>query len=178
MSDIPSWLPSALTGGLAGAAFTQLLNWWKSAADAKHSRAAQLKALQQELLLALSIIEYNHDQVLNEGKPYKGLTTVSTANAERVLFGGMPSLPIQSDTVEGLRDYLKQVTYLNSLVVEQRQLIPNSVSNADVQKRLSDYFALIKAICTDAPVFDEKSHEPALRVKARSIVEALQRVNV
>jgi len=172
------WLLSALTGGLSAAIYNSFANWRRSKKDAEKAQIAQIEALRQELLHALSIIEYNHDRVLSEGMPHKGLTGVVTINVERVLFGAMPSLRFQPNVLDQLRNYLREVVYLNSLITEQASLVPSSVSNVAVETRLRDYMAEIKAICTRADTFRENDPEPSLRIKAKRIVEQLDKIKL
>ncbi len=57
--NIPAWLPSALTGGVAATIIAQILNSLKSRSDAKNNRKARARALKQELTHALWLIKYN-----------------------------------------------------------------------------------------------------------------------
>jgi hypothetical protein len=174
---IPSWLPSALTGGLAGSLFTLLVGWLKAKGEAKKIRTQQIKALKEELRHTKWLVEYNHGRIRSSDLPHKGLTDLGASNVEQILFSSAIRLSLPSNIVEHLHDYLQQVVYHNNLVEEYKVLLlePSQASKSVWVDRKSTCMGEIEAICTPEATYRNKD-EPSLRARIDRLLNELDKV--
>lgn len=179
MSDslIPSWLPSALTGGLAGSLITLLVGWLKAQAEAKTIRGQQIKALKAELRHAKWLVEYNHGRIRSPELLQKGLTDLGASNVEQALFSSTTKVSLPTNVVEHLHDYLQQVVYHNNLVEEYKALLlePPQAGKSTWVDRKSTCMGEIEAICTPGATYSGKD-EPSLRARIDRLLNELEKV--
>jgi len=174
---IPSWLPSALSGGLAGSLFTLLVGWLKAKTEAKKIRAQQIKALKEELRHAKWLAEYNHGRIRSPDLPHKGLTGLGASNVQQILFSSATRISLPSSIVEHLHDYLQQVVYHNNLVEEYKVLLlePPQASKSVWVDRKTTCMGEIEAICTPEATYRNKD-EPSLRARIDRLLNELDKV--
>ena len=174
---ISSWLPSALTGGLAGSLFTLLIGWLKAKAEAKKIRFQQIMALKEELRHVKWLVEYNHGRIRSPDLPHKGLTSLDASNVEQILFSSATRITLPSDIVEHLHDYLQQVVYHNSLVEEYKALLlePPQASRSVYVDRKATCMGEIKAICTQEATYRNRD-ELSLRARIERLLNELDKV--
>jgi hypothetical protein len=176
---IPSWLPSALSGGLAGSLFTLLVGWLKAKAEAKKIKSQQIRALKEELRHAKWLVEYNHGRIRSLELPNKGLTDLGASNVEQILFSSATTVSLPSNIVEYLHDYLGQVVYHNTLVEEYKVLLlePLQTSKSVWIDRKDKCLGELEAICTPEATYRGKD-EPSLRVRIDRLLNELEKVKI
>ena len=172
---IPSWLPAALTGGLAGSGLTLTINWIRTGLENRSARASRLRALIQELRHTKWLIEYNYDRIRNTNLLHKGLANIGTSIAEQVLFGTI-SLRLKNEITDHLHDYLQQVVYHNNLFAEYMALLPAPVpQRSTVIDRKITCMNEMAAICTPNPTYKDRS-EPSLLARVERLLNELEKI--
>jgi len=175
--QVPSWLSSAFSGGLAGSLLTLLVGWIKSGIESKRIRIQQKKALTEELRHAQWIVEYNYGRIGSPGLPHKGLTSISATNVEQILFSSTTKLSLPTIIIEYLHDYLQQVVYHNSLVVEYSALMlePPQPSKSVWVDPKNSCLGEIQAICTPEATYKNRD-EPSLRARIERLLSELSKI--
>jgi hypothetical protein len=179
MSDfsIPSWLPAALTGGLAGSALTLTINWMRTEFEKRSARASLLRALKQELRHTQWLIKYNHGRINDGNLIHKGLASISTSVMEQILFGSS-TLHLTKEIFDHLHDCLEQIVYHNNLFSEYMALIPNlPIDNRGaISHRTTNCMNEIAAICTQDDTYRNDPTQLSLQARVKRLLEELESV--
>jgi hypothetical protein len=179
VAGIPSGVWTALTGGLAGAALTLLVNWVREKRTRKSARRAQLRALTNEVHYARWLIEYNHQRIGDNRLPHKGLATIPTSNAEKVLFSSDVLLPLSGQIMDRLRDYIQQVAYHNNLIRDYSILMTLPPPFGSTQSdRAGHCLVELGRICTSDATYRAGDAEPSLLARAERLLKDLETVRI
>jgi len=175
--SIPSWLPTALTGGLAGSALTLIINWIRTGCEKRSARASLLRALKQELRHTQWLIKYNHDRIDDEKLNHKGLASISTSVIEQALFGSL-TLRLTSEIIDHLHDCLQQIVYHNNLFSEYMALIPNLPpdNRGTTVNRSIHCMREIAAICVQGDTYKNDPTQLSLQARVKRLLKELEGV--